>query len=97
MKAFPRNAEMLALAPHIIWFEEPEKALADPVRFMAYLMTYGTPAHLAIVRRYVDDDGFTEALAKAPPGIIDKRSWTYWNAMMGHYPPPPMPVRVIPG
>jgi hypothetical protein len=40
---------------------------------------------------------FREALDKAPPGIIDPRSWAYWNLVIaGRYPPPPMPVRVIP-
>src|SRR3982074_555836 len=28
-----------------------------------------------------------------PPGIIDPRSWDYWNSKMGRYPPPPLPVR----
>jgi hypothetical protein len=38
-----------------------------------------------------------EALDKAPPGIIDPRSWAYWNlTIAGRYPPPPMPRRVIP-
>jgi hypothetical protein len=34
-----------------------------------------------------------EALDKAPPGIIDPRSWAYWNSKMGRYPAPPLPVR----
>jgi len=62
---------------------------------MAYLMTYGTPADVAIVQRYVDADGFREAIENAPPGILDVRSWAYWNAMIGKYPPPPMPVRIL--
>jgi hypothetical protein len=84
------------MAPNVIWFEAPEKALSDPIRFMAYLMTYGTPDDIAVVRRYVDPDGFREAIEKAPPGILDARSWAYWNAMAGHYPPPPMPQRSLP-
>jgi hypothetical protein len=35
----PFTAELLALAMRIIWFEAPAQALADPIRFMAYLMT----------------------------------------------------------
>ncbi|MGH8178331.1 MAG: hypothetical protein ACREV5_18900, partial [Steroidobacter sp.] len=34
-----------------------------------------------------------EALEHAPPGIFDKRSWAYWNLMVGRVPAPPMPVR----
>jgi hypothetical protein len=96
MKPLPCNAELLALAPCVIWFEEPERALANPVRFLAYLMAYGTHKDVAIVKRYVGQETFEEALEQAPPGIIDERSWAYWNAMAGRYPPPPMPYRKLP-
>lgn len=97
MKPLPRNSDLLNLAPRVIWFEPPEKALADPVRFLAYLMTYGTIDEIAIVQRYVGLDEFREALEQAPPGIIDERSWAYWNTTTGRYPVPPMPKREIPG
>jgi hypothetical protein len=97
VKALPQNRDLLALAPRIIWFEPAEQALADPIRFLAYLMTYGTVDDVAVVRRYLDLDDFREALQNAPPGIIDVRSWAYWNAMVGRYPAPPMPRRIIPG
>jgi hypothetical protein len=96
MKLLPCDTELLALAPRIVWFEEPEQALANPIRFLAYLMTYGTFEDVAIVKRYVGQEGFEEALEKAPAGIIDKRSWAYWNAMVGRYPVPPMPQRKLP-
>jgi hypothetical protein len=96
MKPLPCNPDLLAVAPRVIWFEQPEQALADPIRFLAYLMTYGTTTDIAIVRRYLDPGDFREALEHAPPGIIDERSWAYWNAMIGRYPPPAMPRRVIP-
>jgi hypothetical protein len=96
MKALPCNHDLLAVAPRVIWFEPPEQALANPVRFLAYLMTYGTEKEIAIVQRYLDLNDFREALEQAPPGIIDARSWAYWNVMIGRYPTPPMPRRVIP-
>ena len=96
MKPLPHAADLLGIAPNVIWFEAPELALADPIRFMAYLMTYGTPDDIAVVQRYVDQNGFGEAIANAPPGILDVRSWAYWNVMAGRYPPPPMPTRVLP-
>jgi hypothetical protein len=96
MKPLPRNADLLGLAPRIIWFEPPERALAEPIRFLTYIMTYGTLDELAVIRRYVTLDDFREALDHGPPGIIDPRSWAYWNVMTGRYPVPPMPRRVIP-
>ena len=96
MKALPHNDDLLRVAPNIIWFEPPERALDDPIRFLAYLMTYGMAEEVAVVMRYVSPDDFREALEQAPPGIFDERSWNYWNLMMDRYPPPPMPKRIIP-
>jgi hypothetical protein len=96
VKPLPYNSDLLEVAPHVVWFEPPQKALADPIRFLAYLMTYGTVEDVAVVRRYLDLGDFREALEQAPPGIIDRRSWAYWNTVTGRYPVPPMPQRVIP-
>ena len=96
MKPLPGTPDLLAVAARVIWFEPPDQALADPIRFLAYLMTYGTIEDVASVRRYLDLGDFREALEHAPPGIIDEHSWAYWNAMTGRYPAPPMPRRVVP-
>jgi len=93
MKPIPLNEETAAAAALIIWFEPPAQALSDPVRFMAYAMTYAMHEQMRVLRRYVSDDDFREALDHAPAGIIDARSWAYWNSKMGRYPPPPLPVR----
>src|SRR6185295_17377789 len=85
MKPLPRNPDLLHVAPRVIWFEPPEEALANPVRFVAYLMTYGTLEDIKVVRRYLDLNDFREALEHAPPGIIDPRSWAYWNTVTGRY------------
>jgi len=96
MKPIPTTPETEAVARRVIWFEEPVQALSDPIRFMAYAMTYATHEDMKIIRRYVSDDEFIEALDKAPPGIIDPRSWAYWNSKFGRYPPPPLPLRRFP-
>ena len=93
MKTLPLTDDLIAVAPNVIWFEPPEQALADPARFMAYLMTYGTLEDILVVKRHMDEVDFRDALDQAPPGIFDARSWTYWNLMAGRSPPPPMPRR----
>jgi len=93
MKPIPLTVEIEEVARHILWFEPPSEALADPVRFMAYAMRYATHEDMQIIRRYVSDDDFREALDKAPPGIVDGRSWAYWNSKMGRDPVPPLPQR----
>jgi hypothetical protein len=97
MISLPHSADLLEVARHVMWFEPPEQALSRPLRFLAYLMTYGTPAELEIVRGYVDEPAFREAIEQAPPGILDERSWAYWNIVAGHYPVPPMPQRALGG
>src|SRR5208283_3017041 len=93
MNAIPVTTLTLELARRIIWFEPPELALSDPIRFMAYAMTHARHEDMREIRRYVSDDNIREALDHAPAGIIDPRSWAYWNARMGRYPAPPIPVR----
>jgi hypothetical protein len=93
MKAIPLNEETAIIAAQIIWFDPPAKSLSDPVRFMAYAMTYAMHEEMRVIRRYISDEDFKEALDHAPPGIIDARSWAYWNSKMGRYPPPPLPLR----
>lgn len=96
MKPIPLNSETEAVARRVVWFEPPAQALADPVRFMAYAAANATHADMRVLRRYVSDADFAEALEKAPPGIIDPRSWAYWNLQMGRDPVPPAPARAFP-
>ena len=93
MITLPLTPEIQAIARRIVWFEEPEKAVSDGVRFLAYAMSQALPEDMRAIRRYVSDDEFREALDQAPPGIIDARSWACWNNIMGPYPAPPRPVR----
>jgi hypothetical protein len=73
----------------VIWFEPPERALADPIRFMAYAMTYATHRDMRVLRQYVSDGDLQEALNHAPPGIIDPRSsatgTSRWAAILRHH------------
>jgi len=93
MKSLPLTKIMCDVAARVIWFEPPETALADPVRFIAYAMKDALPDDMTTLRKVVSDDDLREALDNAPAGIIDARSWSYWNTVLGRYPAPPMPVR----
>jgi hypothetical protein len=95
LNAIPVTPETSEISRRVIWFEAPEKALADPVRFLAYAMTYARHEDMRVIRRYVSDHELRQALDRAPPGIIDPRSWAYWNLKMGRLPAPPMPKRVF--
>jgi hypothetical protein len=93
MKSLPLNSELESVARRVVWFEHPERALDDPIRFAAYVLTYGKHGDVEVLRRYIGDEGLQEAVLKAPPGIFDGRSWAYWNLKIGRFPTPPMPER----
>lgn len=87
----PSNAD---LSRRIIWLEQPAQALADPVRFLAYAFRYADGADLKTIQEAYDQSDLIYALQNAPPGIIDPRSWAYWNLILRDLsPPPPMPTR----
>lgn len=65
------------------------------MRFLAYAMRYATSQDMALILSHAGENGLIEALDAAPPGIIDERSWAYWNAKVGRYPPPPLPKRYL--
>jgi len=93
MKSLPQTRELLAVAERVIWFKPPAEALADPVHFLAHVMTYGTVEDLRALKGVVGISEFGEALDNAPPGVFDARSWPYWNLKCGREPAPPLPVR----
>lgn len=90
--------ELERVARRCVWFRAPDEALADPIHLIAHVLTHGTYEDVATLRRYVDDDGLREALAQAPPGIFDPRSWSYWHLILnGRSPAPPQPTRRFAG
>ena len=93
MTPLPLNDETMALAESLIWFEPPAEALTDPIRSVVYAFARATHEQMKVLGKYLSGDDLREALDHAPPGIIDPRSWAYWNARMGRFPAPPLPER----
>jgi hypothetical protein len=86
---------MKPAARRIVWFKPPEEALDNPIELMAYAMKHSTDEDMALLLRHLGEDGLREAIDKAPPGIVDARSWSYWNARIGRFPAPPAPRRQL--
>jgi len=95
MNPLPATPELLAVARRVVWFKSPGEGLADPVHFLAHVMTYGTIEDLKMLDGAVGPEQFREALEQAPPGVFDPRSWAYWNLMCGRQPTPPLPTRAL--
>jgi hypothetical protein len=93
MKALPETPALLAVAERVVWFKPPSEALADPVHFLAHVMTYGTVEDLRALDGVAGPSDFRETLDDAPPGVFDARSWASWNLNYGRAPASPLPVR----
>jgi hypothetical protein len=93
MKPLPLTPELERVARRTVWFQKPHEAVADPLHFIAHVLTYGTHEDVTVLRRYVSDEELAQAIRDAPPGIFDRRSWAYWNLKIGRYPAPPLPTR----
>jgi hypothetical protein len=88
--------ELSTVAERVMWFENAEETLRYPKRFLAYLMTFGTLEDILTAKKYFSDQDFEKVLLDPPAGIFDERSWSYWNVVYKHNPPPPLPHRTIP-
>ena len=93
MKPLPETPELLAVAERVVWFKPPSETLAEPVHFLAHVMTYGTVEDLRALNGVIGPNEFREALDNAPAGVFDARSWAYWNLKYGHSLAPPLPAR----
>ena len=94
MKVLPTLPELLAVAERVVWFKTPAEALAEPIHFLAHVMTYGTIEDLQALEGFVGQREFEEVLEHAPPGVFDARSWAYWN-LKYYRVPGPLPARNV--
>jgi hypothetical protein len=81
------------LAAKLFWWKDPDEALADERRFLAQAMTYGNWEDMQLVRSIWGVDALRAVLRNAPPGVFDRRSWSYWHARFGIAPVPSLPRR----
>jgi hypothetical protein len=95
--ATPYPAELLRVARKVVWFDAPERTLADIPTFLAHLMVYGSAADVATVEVYLPVEEFREALIHAPAGVFTQDAWDRWHKRLGLGPIPPLPRRRFPG
>ena len=93
MKPFPHTPQFLHAAKRIVWFKPPAEALDNPIELLAYAMNASTDEDMALLLDHIGEGGLREAIDHAPPGIMDARSWSYWNAKIGRFPAPQAPQR----
>ena len=84
------------VASRLFWWKTPAEALADPTRFLAQVMTYGSIEDLSVVERLFPESSFREVLSNPPAGVFDPRSWAYWHVRFGLRVPAELPRRKLP-
>jgi hypothetical protein len=89
------NQSLKSIARKYVWWKKPEEALAYPNHFLAQVMTFATFEDAMLVLRNLGGDAFRDALAHAPPGVFDIRSWHFWHHRLGVTPIPPLPERTF--
>jgi len=94
--ALPAIPELLGIARRVCWWKTPEETLAEPVSFVARVMTLGSWDEVRAVRTCVGDLAFRRVLQPPPVGIFDPRSWHYWHHALGSTVVPPLPQRRFP-
>lgn len=93
MKSLILTTALRRAAERCVWFESPEMAIRHTPNLVAHILTFGAIEDVNALRAQYTDEDLKEALEAAPPGIFDARSWAYWNLVVGHYAPPPLPAR----
>lgn len=69
----------LRLAERYVWWLEPSETLRTPPVLLRQILRIGTEADYVAARRFWGEAAFKRALADAPPGALDKRSWVFWH------------------
>lgn len=90
------SSELRIVAKRVVWFKTPDDALQDVKLFLAHVMTYGTLSDIATTLYYFSESDFEAVLDDPPPGVFDRRSWTYWNVRYHREPVPVLPTRNLP-
>ena len=85
--------DLQKVAKRVVWFKKPEDTLQDTKLFLAHVMTYGTLSDITTTLHYFSESDFESVLDDPPPGIFDRRSWTYWNVRYRREPVPALPRR----
>jgi hypothetical protein len=90
------SRDLLHVAKRVVWFKAPHDAVKDVKLFLAHVMTYGTLTDITTTLQYFSEKDFEAVLNDPPPGVFDRRSWTYWNVRYHRQPVPERPKRQIP-
>ena len=81
-----------ALALRYVWWQSAEETLASPDTLLRQVLKIGTADDYVAACAFWGEQAFRQALASAPAGSLDERSWAFWHRHYG-LPERPFPRR----
>ena len=90
------DARAEAMARKYVWWQPPERTLADRRLLLAQMMTLGTVDDVRWLVGRVSEDGLRAVLRDPPVGVFNGRSWNFWHLRLGCHPVPALPARPMP-
>jgi hypothetical protein len=76
-----------------VWWKTPEDVVAREEDFLCRVMTLGTWDDARTIEDIYGRARLRAALAHAPPGVFDARSWHYWHHRLGAGSVGDLPIR----
>jgi len=72
-----------ALALRYVWWQSAEETLASPDKLLRQILKIGTADDYVAGCEIWGEQAFKNALASAPAGSLDERSWAFWHRHYG--------------
>ena len=85
-----------AMARKYVWWQPPDRTLAERRLFLAQVMTLGSVDDVRWLLSHVSEDRLRGVLRDPPAGVFNARSWRFWHLRLGCVPVPVLPVRPVP-
>ncbi len=85
--------ELRRIASRVVWWDTPEHVVSRLDDLLCRVMALGDWADANYIETLYGPDRLRTALKSAPPGVLDARSWHYWQHRLGLGVPDPLPAR----
>ena len=92
----PSLDRIRGIARRLVWWQSPQQTLGRRLDFVGRTMATGSLEDARDIERFFGRRALLEAVAKASPGVFDRRAWNYWLLVLGLDRAIPLPVRHAP-